>query len=109
MNKKVDGYNGGGGTQENGRFWKLRHFSRDELWKNIGCLLSAPTFGCGGLRLWDKDWNISGKKRKRSSIQLKVDLYEVCASLFQIVIYYYYFYTNTYFPSVILVASLTLG
>ena len=26
--------------------------SRKKLWKNIGCLLSAPTFGFGGSRLW---------------------------------------------------------
>ena len=48
----------------------------------IGCLLSAPTFGIRGLRLWEKDPNISGKKRKRSSIRSKVFLFEVCASLF---------------------------
>ena len=45
---------------------------------------------------------------KRSSIRPKVYLYEVCASLFQIIYYCYYFYTNTYFTSAIFVASLTL-
>ena len=109
MNKNVDGDNGRGGTQENGQFQKLWRFSRKEFWKNIGCFLSAPPFGLGGLRLWEKGKKISGKKRNRSSIRLKVDLYEVCESLFQIIYYCYYFYTNTSFPSAIFVAFLTLG
>ena len=109
MNKKVDEYNGRRGTQENGRFWKLRRLSRNEFWKNIGCLLSSPTFGLGGSRLWEKHPKISGKNRKRSSIRLKVDLYEFCALLFQILYYCYYFYINNSFPSARFVASLTLG
>ena len=109
MNNKVDEDNGRGGNQENGRFRKLRRLSRNELWKNIGCLLSAPIFGLWGSRMWEKHPNISGKKRKSYSIRLKVYLYEVCASLFQIIYYCYYFYTNTYFTSVRFLASLTLG
>ena len=109
MNKRVDEDNRREGTQENGQFWKLRQFSGDEFWKNIGCIISAPNFGLGGSRLWEKYPEISGKKRKRSLIRLKVDLYEVCASLFQFFYYYYYFYTNTYFPSARFVAYLTLG
>ena len=51
-----------------------------EFWKNIGCLVSAPTFGLGGSRLWEKEeeLKLSGNKRKRRSIRAKVDLYEVC-------------------------------
>ena len=52
--------------------------------------------------------NISGKKRKSSSILSKVGFYEVCASLFQILHYCYYLYTNTSFPSARFVASITL-
>ena len=59
--------------------------------------------------MWDKEPKISGKKRKRSLIISKVDLYAVCAYLFQTTYYYYYFYNNTYFPSNIFVASITLG
>ena len=51
MNKKVDKANGIGGAQNNGRFWKFQRFSRNEFWKIIGCLLSAPTFDLGGSRL----------------------------------------------------------
>ena len=40
MNKKVDEDNGRGGTQDNERFWELLQFSRNELWMNIGYLLS---------------------------------------------------------------------
>ena len=79
MNKKVDEDNERGGTQYNVRFRKLRQFSRNEFCKNIGCLLSAPPFGLGGLRLWEKYLKISGQNRKRSLIRLKVGLYEVCA------------------------------
>ena len=57
----------------------------------------------------EKDPNISGKKSERSLIRLKVDFYEVCASLFKIIYYYYYFYTNTSFPSVRFLAYLKLG
>ena len=48
MNNKVYDDNGRRGNQENGRFWKLQRFSRNELWKNIWCLLSVPTFVQGG-------------------------------------------------------------
>ena len=51
----------------------------ERILEKIGCLLSASTFGLGGSRLWKKDMKIRGKKRKRSLISLKVDLYEVCA------------------------------
>ena len=27
------------------KFWR---FSSNEFWKNLGCLVSAPTFGIGG-------------------------------------------------------------
>ena len=66
----------------NVRYRKFRRFSRKESWENISCLVSAPTFGIGGLRLWDKEEeiNIRGKKRKRCSIRIKFDLYEVCLS-----------------------------
>ena len=52
MNKKVDEDNGRGETQDNRQFRKLRRLSRNKFWKNIGCLLLAPTFGLGGLILW---------------------------------------------------------
>ena len=34
---------------------KVCQFSRNGFWKNIGCLVSAPTFGLGGSRLWEKE------------------------------------------------------
>ena len=58
---------------------------------------------------WEKDPKIIRKKGKSSLILLEVNLYEVCASLFQMIYYCYYFYTNTSFSFVIFVASLTLG
>ena len=109
MNKKVHEDNGRGGNQENGKFRKLQQFSMIELWKNIGCLLSAPTFGLGGAILWDKDLTIGGKKRKSSSYRSKVDLFEVCAVLFKILYFYFYLYTNTSVTSSRFVAPLTLG
>ena len=64
----------------NVRYRKFCRFSSNEFCKNIGCLVSAPIFGLGGLRLWEKeeDLKLSVKKRKRRSIRVKVDLYEVC-------------------------------
>ena len=35
----------------NVRYRKVCRLSRNEFWKNIGCLVSAPTFGLGGSRL----------------------------------------------------------
>ena len=63
-------------------YQKVRRFSSNEFWENISCLVSDPTFGLGGLRLWEKEEeiNLSGKKRKRLPIRIKVDLYEVFIS-----------------------------
>ena len=60
MNKKMDEENGRGGTKEDGIFEKLRRFSRKQIWRTIGCHISAPTFSLGGSRLWEKDQNIRG-------------------------------------------------
>ena len=82
MNQKADEDNGKAMGKGNGRYQKVCWFSSHGIWKNIGCLVSVPTFGLGGLRLWEKkeDVNISEKKRKICSIWIKVDLYEVCLS-----------------------------
>ena len=79
MNRKVDEENGKQRVKGNVRYRKVRRFSSCEFWKNIGCLVSAPIFGLGGSRLWEKEeeQKLSGKKRKRHSIRAKVDLYEV--------------------------------
>ena len=106
---KADEDNGRGGTTENGKFWKLRRFSRNELWKNIGCLLSEPTFGLGGSILWENYPKISWKNRKSYSILSKDDLYEVCELLFKTLYYCYYFYNNTSFPSNSFVEYFILG
>ena len=52
MNRKVEKNNGK--TLNKGNIWyrKVRRFFSNEFWNNIGCLVSAPTFGLGGLRLW---------------------------------------------------------
>ena len=48
MNIMVDEDNGKAVGMVNGRYRKVRRFSRNEFWENIGCLVSAPTFGLGG-------------------------------------------------------------
>ena len=92
MNQKVDKENEK--VLNKGNLWyrKVCNFSSNELWKNIVCLVSAPTFGIGGLRLWEKEeeLNLSGKKRKRRSIWAKVDLYEVCRSYFIYCLLFYF-------------------
>ena len=52
MNKKVDDYNGKSLNKGNVWYRKVRQFSINGFWKNIGCLVSASTFGIGELRLW---------------------------------------------------------
>ena len=93
-NHKMDEENVKSLVKSNLRYQKVRRFSSNEFWKNIGCLVSAPTFGLGGSRLWDKeeDINIIGKKRKRLSILIRVYLYEVCLSG---IIYFLLFYFKT--------------
>ena len=50
---KVGEYNGKAVLIVNVWSWGFWRFSSNEFWKNIGCLISAPTFGIGGLRLWE--------------------------------------------------------
>ena len=52
MNQKVDEDNGKAMRIGNGWYRKVRRFSRNEVWKNVGCLISSPTFGLGGSRMW---------------------------------------------------------
>ena len=54
-NQKVDEDNGKALVKGNVRYQKICRLSSNEFWKNIGCLISAPTFGLGGLRLWEKE------------------------------------------------------
>ena len=51
MNRKVDDENEKSFDKVNVRYRTVRRFSSNEFWKNIGCLVSYPTFGLGGLRL----------------------------------------------------------
>ena len=54
MNQKVDEENGKALEKSNVRYRKVCRVFSNEFWKNIGCLVSAPNFGLGGSRLWDK-------------------------------------------------------
>ena len=53
-NHKVDEDNGKALDKCNVRYRKVFRFSINEFWKNIGCLVSAPTFGIGGSRMLEK-------------------------------------------------------
>ena len=55
-------------------------FSINEFWKNIGCLISASTFGIGGSRIWDKEEShkIGEMKINRLLIMVKVNFYAFC-------------------------------
>ena len=100
MNKKMDEENGKALNKGNVRYQKVCWFSSNEFWKNIGCLVSAPTFGLGGLRLWEKeeDLKLSGKKRKRRSIRVKFDLYKDFRSFFIYCLLFYFKTILTPFP-----------
>ena len=78
----MDEDNGKALVKVNVPYRKVRRFSRNKLWKNIGCLVSAPTFGLGGSSLWEKEEyiKIRVKNSKILSIQIKVGLYEVFLS-----------------------------
>ena len=55
MNQMVDEEIGKQWVKGIVRFRKVRRFSSSEFWRNIGCMVSAPTFGLGGSRLWEKE------------------------------------------------------
>ena len=57
-NQKVDEYNGKSLVKWDGQYQKVCRFSRDVFLKNIGCLVSDPTFGLGGSRMWEKEKDI---------------------------------------------------
>ena len=48
MNQNVDEENWKALVKGNVRYQKVRQFSSNEFWKNIGCLVSDPTFVLGG-------------------------------------------------------------
>ena len=52
MNGKVYEENGKQLVKGNVWYLKVCRFSSCEFWKNIGCIVSAPTFGLGGSKLW---------------------------------------------------------
>ena len=70
MNIRVDVKNGKDVGMVKGRAQKFQWFSRKEFWNNSSCLILYPTFGLGGLWIWDKEeaQNISKKKRNRRYI-----------------------------------------
>ena len=55
MNRMVDEDNVKAVRMMNVQYRKIWRFSRNEFWKNIGCLVSAPSLGLGGLNIWDKE------------------------------------------------------
>ena len=55
INMRVDKENGKDVEVANGGSRKLWRFSRNEFRKNIGCPVSAHTFGLGGSRLLYKE------------------------------------------------------
>ena len=94
INLKVYEDNGKSLVMVNGRYQNVRRFSSNEFWRNIYFLVSAPTFGLGGSRLWEMEEaiNISGNNSKRCSIMIKVDFLKVCLSY---IIYFILFYFMT--------------
>ena len=50
INQKVDEENGKVLNKGNVRYRKVCQFPSNDYWKNIGCLVSAPTFGLGGVK-----------------------------------------------------------
>ena len=58
---KANEENGKSLVMVNGRYQKVRRFSSNEFWENIGCLVSATNFDIVGSRMWEKG---EGKKYK---------------------------------------------
>ena len=98
MNMKVDEENGKAAGMVNGRYRKVRRFSINGFLMNIGCLVSAPTFGIGGGQGFGrrKSHKRSFKIRGRG---IKLGLRLICMALY--ILYYllssilFYDYTNT--------------
>ena len=67
---KMYEYNGKALGMVNGRYRKVWRFSSNEFGKNIGCVVSAPNFGLGGLRLWEKGYSINISGNNSRGVQL---------------------------------------
>ena len=80
MNQRLDDNNRKSMGIGNGQYRKYSRFSSNGFWKNIGFIVSVPTFGNGGLRLWEREEKIKigVNSRNSHSIRIKVDLYEFC-------------------------------
>ena len=52
INVKGGEYNGKSMGMWNGRYRNFLRFSSNEFLKNLGCLVSNPTFGIGGSKIW---------------------------------------------------------
>ena len=52
MNMRMDKENKKDVGMVKGWARKVQRFLIHSFWKSIGCLVLAPTFGLGGLRLW---------------------------------------------------------
>ena len=63
--------NGESMAELKGQSDKVQRFSSNEFWNSIGFIISAPTFGIGISRLWEKEeaQNIRGKKVNRFLIE----------------------------------------
>ena len=92
----------------NRQYQKVHRFLSNKFWKNIGCLVSAPTFGLRGSMMCEKEeeTKISGEKRKKCSIKTNADLYEVCLSCIIYFILFYFMNIHKLFTPAIFVVYL---
>ena len=70
-------------TMDGGGKRLVRSFNRKELWKCIGCILSAVTYENKGHKLWREIPKYSGKMaptKLRRDVIGNTDLYKVCCA-----------------------------
>ena len=63
------------------RIRKVWIFSRNDIWKNIGCIVQAPKLFFWLTKLWYKEEDIylNGKKKYIVDIWMNIVLYETCS------------------------------
>ena len=68
MNMKLDEDNGKSSNKVNVQYLNFCRISNNRFWKNIGCLVSDPTFGLGGSSVWESQFYIFSKLSSNNEI-----------------------------------------
>ena len=64
----------------------FHHFTRQELWKCIGCILSTAAYGMKGHKLWSEITRTVGKNpptKLHRYVRGNTDIHKLCCDLYR--------------------------